>query len=125
MNVMVVDDNAFVRSMVINILSLPDSRFYECTNGEEAIKCFAKNKPDLVLMDIEMNKIDGITAAKEILRDFPGANIIILTQYDDNFLRDAAFKSGVKGYFLKDNLVLLRGFINQQISSKKINLKQR
>lgn len=123
MTFLIADDNPSLRKVICSILHSPGDSFFECSDGLEAVSDFQKYHPDFVIMDIEMNKMDGITAAKEILRDFPGANIIILTQYDDDFLREAALKSGVKSYFLKDNLVLLRGFIIQQISSEKFNLK--
>ncbi|OGU25306.1 MAG: hypothetical protein A2X66_09690 [Ignavibacteria bacterium GWA2_54_16] len=64
-------------------------------------------RPDWVLMDIEMDPVDGITASKEILSMDAKANNIFVSQYDDQEYHEAAEKLGVKGYVLKTDLLRL------------------
>jgi DNA-binding NarL/FixJ family response regulator len=63
------------------------------------------------LMDWEMNEMDGITATKQIIKNFPKANILLVTQYDDDILRIAAKEAGACGYVLKDDLSALRKIV--------------
>jgi DNA-binding NarL/FixJ family response regulator len=58
-------------------------------------------------MDIRMHEVDGITATKQIKAADPAAKIVILTDYDDDALRQAAMHAGACGYVLKDNLLYL------------------
>lgn len=76
----------------------------ECSDGSEAFSFFKKHRPDWVLMDWEMPKMNGITATRAIIREFPEANICLVTSFDDKALRTEAFAAGVSGFVLKDNL---------------------
>ena len=76
----------------------------ECGNGQEAIAAFAQHRPDWVLMDIEMKPLDGLSAARQIRRDWPEARIIFVTSYDQPRYRQAAVQLRVEGYVLKENL---------------------
>jgi DNA-binding NarL/FixJ family response regulator len=74
----------------------------EAENGQIAIECVAALQPNVVLMDIRMPVMDGVTATKEICQQFPNANILVLTTFDDDTYVAAAIKYGAKGYLLKD-----------------------
>ncbi len=63
--------------------------------------------PDWILMDIKMEHLDGLAAAKAILLTTPQSKIIIVTSYDEPEFREEAEKIGVTGYVLKDNLFSL------------------
>ncbi len=65
-------------------------------------------------MDWQMKQMDGLTATKEILRVFPEACILLITQFDDAELRAIAFESGVRGFVLKDDLLSLRSLLRQK-----------
>ncbi|HKV39506.1 MAG TPA: response regulator, partial [Blastocatellia bacterium] len=67
--------------------------------------------PDWVLMDLEMKDMDGLVAASRIKNAAPKARIIIVTNYDDSRLRDAAREAGACAYVLKDDLVALRDIV--------------
>jgi two-component system NarL family response regulator len=71
---------------------------YECANGADALACYERCRPDLVLMDIEMGKIDGLTATRQIVAADPDASVVIVTQHDNLALRKAALESGVLAY---------------------------
>jgi DNA-binding NarL/FixJ family response regulator len=65
-------------------------------------------------MDIRMRRMDGLLATREILKSYPQAFIVVVTDYDQEDLRNAAFAAGAKGYALKDNLLSLEAFIIQR-----------
>ncbi len=72
------------------------------SNGEEAYHLCKWNKPDIVLMDIKMPKVNGVEATKRIKESFPNIKIIVLTTFnDDEYIYDA-LKFGASGYLLKD-----------------------
>ncbi|SHM70438.1 response regulator transcription factor [Gracilibacillus kekensis] len=72
------------------------------TNGEEAIDKAKAVKPDVILMDIRMPVIGGITATKIIKQDLPSIKIIMLTTFSQNDYILQALKNGASGYLLKD-----------------------
>jgi DNA-binding NarL/FixJ family response regulator len=71
-------------------------------NGEEAIEAYARLRPDIVLMDLRMPVMDGLTATRAILADDPNARIIVLTTYDGDEDIHRALAAGARGYLLKD-----------------------
>jgi len=75
----------------------------EASNGKEAIEMFARQKPDVVLMDIQMPVIDGVEAIRTIRTEHPDARIIVLSTYfgDEDIYR--ALRAGASGYMLKDS----------------------
>ena len=74
-------------------------------DGQQAVELYAQLQPDLVLMDISMEHVDGLAATAQIKARFPKARIMILSQYDDPNLRAAADRAGACGYILKENLL--------------------
>lgn len=73
-------------------------------NGQEGVDLYKINKPDVVLMDIQMENKNGIEAVKEIMAFNSSAKILILTTFkDEEYIADA-LKSGAKGYILKQNV---------------------
>lgn len=74
----------------------------EAGNGEEAIEAYARLRPDIVLMDLQMPVMDGLTATRAILADDPNARIIVLTTYDGDEDIHRALTAGARGYLLKD-----------------------
>lgn len=73
----------------------------EAGDGIEAIRCVEKHKPDLVLMDLAMPKMSGLSALKDIKNMYPDTKIIALTFHSSEEYILEAFKSGVDGYCLK------------------------
>jgi len=74
----------------------------EGCNGQEAVALYRKYKPDVVLTDISMPKMNGLEAATEILADDAAAKVIFLSVYDDAEYIAKAVKMGAKGFVLKD-----------------------
>ena len=79
----------------------------EATDGKEAIEQYRAQRPDWVVMDIEMGEMDGISATEAIRAIDDQAKVIILTSYDDKRFRAAARNAGVIAYVLKENLLEL------------------
>ncbi len=99
---MVVDDSQLtVKKMTQMLTDVGHTVVAFAKTGEEAIKQFAKYKPDLVTMDITMPDMDGIEATKKILQDDPGALIIMVTSHGQEAMVLDAIEAGAKGYLLK------------------------
>lgn len=111
MRLMIVDDNARVRRMIAEVAALPAADVIECSDGSQALAAYLQHRPDVVLMDIAMDGIDGIAAAGLIHGADPDARIVMVTDYDGVELREAAEAAGACGYVLKENLTELRGLL--------------
>jgi DNA-binding NarL/FixJ family response regulator len=107
MMVLIVEDNPGMRRVIRSVVSDLASVF-ECSSGEDALAAYRQCRPDWVLMDIKMGATNGITATRSIKAAFPEARIVILTNYDDAELREAARRAGACGYVLKENLIDIR-----------------
>jgi len=111
MKLLIVEDNPQMRQLIRSVVADLVEAVAECGDGEEAIAAYAAQQfsgADRVLMDWRMPRIDGLEATRRIRADFPDANIIIVTQYDDPYWRAAATRAGARGYVLKGNLLELR-----------------
>lgn len=113
MKVLIVDDNEKVRALVRDYLPAAVGEIYECADGSEAFSFFKKYLPDWVLMDWEMPEVDGITTIRQIVSEFPGAQICMVTAFDSEDLRDEAFAAGASGFVLKDNLFELEAMMDR------------
>jgi CheY-like chemotaxis protein len=113
-NILIVEDNPAVRKLIRRAISYLATEVNECEDGADALSAYATHQPDIVFMDIRMGRMDGLCATKEILKSYPQAFIVIVTDYDQEDLRNAAFAAGAKGYTLKDNLLSLEALIIQR-----------
>jgi DNA-binding NarL/FixJ family response regulator len=103
-SILLVDDQNLIRQGLKALLELePDLEVVgEAENGAIAIDRVKELQPNVVLMDIRMPVMDGVTATKQICQKFPNVNILVLTTFDDDTYVAAAIKNGAKGYLLKD-----------------------
>lgn len=104
--VLCVDDHRIVREGVALIISRqPDMEVVgSAASGEEAVALFARCRPDVTLMDLQLGRMDGVEAIRAIRRNEPGARIVVLTMYqgDEDIYR--ALEAGAATYLLKDML---------------------
>jgi DNA-binding NarL/FixJ family response regulator len=102
--VAVVDDQRlFARGLSGLVDMLPEMEVVGVAyDGEEAVELCRKEEPDVVLMDISMPKMDGISATREIRDLLPQTAVIILTAHEDNEHVFEGIKAGARGYLLKD-----------------------
>jgi two-component system response regulator DegU len=113
MKLLIVEDNRQMRSLLKSLLSNLAETIFECTDGSEALEFYRRHRPDCVLMDIKMESVDGIDATRQIIDAFPTARVIIVTDYDDTELRDAAREAGACDYVVKENLLNLGRILTQ------------
>lgn len=102
--VIVVDDQTVVREGLVLILGLLPGVDVAgaATNGEEALRLVARERPDVVLMDLRMPKMDGVAATKRICAEFPDTRVVVLTTYSDDDSVLAALRAGARGYLTKN-----------------------
>ncbi len=103
--VMLVDDHAIIRKGVRALLATErDIQIVgEAGDGAEAIKQAEALRPDVILMDLMMPKVDGIEATRQITEKQPGAHILVLTSFAADDKVFPAIKAGALGYLLKDS----------------------
>ena len=101
--VLVVDDDALIRDSLKLLLELEADFTVTGTaaDGREAFALCRKEKPDLVLMDIRMPVMDGVTGTRLIKEHFPEVRVVILTTFRDDAYIKAALENGAEGYILK------------------------
>lgn len=101
--VLIIDDHQLVREGLKRMLELgEDIRVVgEAANGENGITQAERLSPDVVLMDIKMPGMDGIAATRQLKEKMPDVNIIMLTLYDGEYVKQAV-EAGASGYILKD-----------------------
>jgi len=101
--VLLVDDHTVVRSGLGAVLMSYDdmSLVGEASNGEEAIRLCQQLKPDVVLMDLMMPVVDGVTATRTIHEKMPEIGIIALTSFNERDMVEGALKAGAMSYLLK------------------------
>ena len=102
--VMIVDDHLIIREGLRLIFdTVPEIEVAgEASNGQEALEKVEKAQPDVVLMDLQMPVMDGITAIGHLRQSYPQLAIIILTTYRENDLMRRGLAAGALGYLLKD-----------------------
>jgi two-component system, NarL family, response regulator LiaR len=102
--ILIVDDQSVVREGIATILSL-QSDFHvvaEAEDGIQAVEMARKTKPDVILLDLVMPRMDGITAMPELREAVPTACILVLTSFAESNRVYQAIKAGATGYMLKD-----------------------
>lgn len=105
MKICIVDDDQLVSLSLKTILETDEQITITGigNSGEEAIRLYDEQRPDILLMDIRMGGMNGLEAAAAILRRHPDAKILLLTTFSDDEYIVEALHIGVKGYVLKQN----------------------
>jgi CheY-like chemotaxis protein len=104
MTLLIVEDNAGIRRVLRRILVDTASTIWECADGSEALAAYEEYRPDIVLMDLRMPLVDGLTATRQIRGYDPLARIIVVTDYQDEDMKTAALKAGAREYVLKNEI---------------------
>lgn len=125
--IVLADDHNLVRSGLKSLLS--DMRdvavVAEASNGRQAVELVETAKPDVVLMDIAMQELNGIEACEIISRDHPEVRVIILSMHDSGEYVAKALKAGARGYVLKDAAPLELEFALQAVTVGETYLSPR
>jgi len=103
--ILVVDDHAVVRRGVRSLLeSQPGWEVSgEAATGREAVELARRLQPDVVVMDLTLPELNGLDATRQILRDSPRSEILVLTMHYSEELADQALQAGARGYVLKSD----------------------
>jgi DNA-binding NarL/FixJ family response regulator len=103
--VLIADDHPLVRDSIGYLLQKHDDfeLVAEAGDGEEAVKLATELSPDVVIMDIEMDQLDGVEATRRIKAIHPGVSVLALTIHDDEEFIEAMFEAGAAGYLLKSS----------------------
>ena len=100
--ILLVDDAAFMRMLIKDVLVKSGFNVVgEAQDGFEAIEKYKALEPDLIIMDITMPNMDGLTALKEIKKDHPGAKIIMCSAMGQESYVVEAIKSGASDFIVK------------------------
>lgn len=103
-SILIVDDQSLFREGLRTLLSVqPDFDVVgEAGNGEEALRMAIKFKPDVILMDLRMPVMDGVTATLRLHENNPQVKVLVLTTFDDDEYVFDGLRAGAVGYLLKD-----------------------
>ena len=103
LRLIVADDQAAIREALAMMLDMTPGLRVVATagDGEEAVAATAEHRPDVVLMDLRMPKMDGIAATGQITAQFPEVAVVVLTTFDDETSIIAALGAGARGYLTK------------------------
>ena len=100
MKLLIVEDNPAMRRLIRRMLADLAEEITECRDGCEVLDTYTRCQPDWVLMDIEMDEMDGIHATRQLTALFHEAKVIVVTNHDNGALRTAAQQAGACGYVL-------------------------
>ncbi|MDB4882182.1 MAG: response regulator receiver [Gemmatimonadetes bacterium] len=105
--VLVADDHPVVRTGLAGVIAQqPELALVaEASNGRQALERFREHRPDVVLMDLRMPEMDGVSAIEAIRTEFPDARILALTTYEGDVDIHRALQAGARGYLIKDMLL--------------------
>jgi two-component system chemotaxis response regulator CheY len=112
MKILIADDNRKFRRLVRDYLPAACDEIFECDNGKKAVEVYERYQPDWVLMDWEMPEMNGISAIRRIVSQYPQARICMVTAFDEKELRGEAIRAGASSFVLKDNLYELENILS-------------
>lgn len=102
--VLAVDDHPLLRTGLVSLLATEPGLEVvgEASNGEEALEKYRELRPDIVLMDLSMPIMDGVTATRAIVDEYPDAKVIMLTTFGGDEDIHRSLNAGAAGYLIKD-----------------------
>ncbi len=104
LRIVIVDDHKMVRSGLRTFLLVHEDLELvgEAADGQEALAVVARTQPDVVLMDLQMPRMDGATATRALLTRDPSLCVVALTSFKEEAMVTQALEAGARGYLLKD-----------------------
>ena len=123
---LIVDDDPFVRMSLQTILEAQDD-VEVCAlgaDGDEAVELFERERPDVLLMDIQMPGSDGLGAAERILGAHKHARIVFLTTFSDDEYIVRALRLGAKGYLIKQEVATIAPALRTVMALSLIHISE-
>lgn len=122
MNIIIVDDDCLVSGALKTILEVNDGIHVSAigSDGKDAVSLYREHRPDVLLMDIRMKKMNGLDASERIIKEFPEAKILLLTTFSDDEYIIKALKLGAKGYLLKQDYANILPALNAVYSGQTV-----
>lgn len=99
--ILVVDDAAFMRMMIRDILAKEGYTIHEAVNGRDAVEKFGELQPDLTTMDITMPEVDGISALRTIRASYPNARVLMVSAMGQQKMIVEALEAGAVDFLVK------------------------
>lgn len=101
----VADDHPVFREMVIDALELEEDLEVvgQASNGLDAVAACLRERPDIIILDVEMPQMNGVEATRKIVAECPHTRVVILTAYEDDGLILQLIQAGATGYLLKES----------------------
>lgn len=105
LRLVVADDHALMRRGICDLLEAEPGWeiVAQAVNGREAVDAVARTRPDVLVIDLAMPELNGLTAAREILRSFPRVEIVLLTMHNTDQTIREVLECGARGYVLKSD----------------------
>ncbi len=121
--ILIVDDSKNLGKLIQEWLEIvfPDCTIAAVLSSADALEYFTKEIPEIVIMDINLDGVNGIEATRELKSKYPQTKIIFLSIFNDDVHRSAAFSAGASGYVVKakinvEFIPLLKKLINGEVS---------
>ena len=103
-NIIIADDHSiFLEGITALIISNTINVIANCKNGQEVLDTLKTQKADLLILDINMPVMDGITLTKKIKKLYPEIKILMLSMYEEKYIINKALKAGADGYISKNS----------------------
>jgi DNA-binding NarL/FixJ family response regulator len=105
LRILIVDDHAVVRRGVRSLLESHEGWEVcgEATTGRDAVEQSRKLQPDVVVMDLSLPELNGLDATRQILKDGPGIEVLVLTMHHSEELAGDVLRAGARGYIMKSD----------------------
>ncbi|HEX6133601.1 MAG TPA: response regulator transcription factor [Longimicrobiales bacterium] len=118
LTLLLVDDNAPMRALIRSLIQDIAPVIHECENGQSAVAAYPLLHPDWVVMDIELDGMDGIAATRAIRQLDSRARVIMVTGHGTEQYRRAATDAGASAFVLKDDLLELPAVLATLLQSE-------
>ena len=118
--ILIADDNSLVRTTLLQILKAPDHEIFEAADCSEAVAKTLQFHPDIVILDLAMPVMDGLTAARQISTQFPDLPILLCTMYWSPQLLTEATRFGVRKVISKGETTSLISAIHELLQAPSV-----